>query len=125
MRSKKAIPRPAGKRGAADAAGYLLLTSSVAVLQEGRAVVLLAAQPDPQSPGEYLLDATVVPERPLTQGLCLAVQWQGGRQVAPVEGGIARLSGIPAAALSALRGGDSQALVIDLAGATGESDALG
>ena len=84
---------------------YVVMTSPICQLQDGCAVVLVAAQPDPRQPSTYLLDATVVAERPLRQPLRLVARWQGGERTAAVDPGAgARLRGIPATALQALPG---------------------
>lgn len=126
MGGKKRVSSPPQGGAEAGAVGHLLLTSSIGEVDGRRAVVLLAAQPDPQHPAEYLLEATVVPERPLDQKLRMVLEWQGGRRTAVVgNGSQARWRGIPAAALQALQAGDQQALVLRLEKATDEGDALG
>lgn len=126
MGGKKRVSSPPQGSAEAGAVGHLLLTSSIGQVDGRRAVVLLAAQPDPQHPAEYLLEATVVPERPLDCNLRMVLEWQEGRRTAVVgNGGQARWQGIPAAALKALQAGDQQALVLRLEKATDEGDALG
>lgn len=95
------------------AGGSFLLASSLAHLGQSYAVVLLAAQPDPAQPTEYLLDATIVAEEPLAGALCLTAEWDSGRRTARVSrAGCARLQGIPAGVVQAIRAGDEQALLL-------------
>ena len=111
---------------AASGGGHLLLTSSIGQLAGGRAVALLAAQPDARRPGEYRLEAAVVSEPPVSGALRLIARWEGGERTAMVDGaGCARISGIPAAVVQALRAGDQQALHLQIEATTGELDALG
>lgn len=124
--NEQATPLPPG------AFGSLLLTSPVLSFEpDGRAVVLLAAQPDPVHPGRCRLEATVVPEpvgavHALPLQLRLVVQWAGGRRTARLGGaGCARLSGIPTAVVQALQAGEPEALLVRIERVTGEGDALG
>lgn len=95
----------------AELGGLLLASPLLHVPPEGRAIVLLAAQPDAARPGRCRLEATVVPEGPLPAGLRLVVQWQGGQRSVRLDGaGRARLSGVPLAALQALQAGEAEAL---------------
>ena len=97
------------------AASALLVTSTIVELEQGRAVVLFTAQPEPQDPTQYRLEATVVPEKPLAAALRLVVEWPGGRRRARLDPrGRARLRGLPGAPLLALQRGDAQALVVHL-----------
>ncbi len=108
-----------------EAAGAELLATPIIDLAEGRVVVLLAAQPDPERPGEYVLDATAVPEAPLAAPLRLVLSWQGGRRtVTTSRAGRARVRGIPAPVVGALRSGDREALLLQVK-LTSESDAMG
>jgi hypothetical protein len=94
-------------------------------VDQGRAVVLLAAQPDPRRPASYLLDATIVPQEPLDQPLLLTVQWQGERRTAVVsESYRARLQGIPAEAVQALQAGDQGALLVQIEKVMDGTDAV-
>ncbi len=112
-------------RGAAEAGGPLLFTSSIAQLAQGRAVVLLAAQPDPRQAAAYLLEATVVAEQPVQEPLRLVAEWGEERRTAPVDrAGVAHLRGIPSEVLQALQAGDPRALVLRIENAS-EGDALG
>ncbi|HOQ99619.1 MAG TPA: hypothetical protein PLJ35_12435 [Anaerolineae bacterium] len=106
-----------------EASGCLLLTSSVIHLDAGHAVVLLAAQPDPARPGQYRLEATVVPAQPLPAGLRLVASWAGGQRTARLDtSGCARLRGVPATALAA---GGKGTLLVSIEKVMGESNALG
>ncbi len=109
--AEKVAPTRKGK----SRTSALLVTSTIVELEQGRAVVLLMAQPEPQDPTRYRLEATVVPEKPLAGALRLAVEWPGGRRRARLDPhGRARLRGVSGAPLLALQSGDEQALVVRL-----------
>ena len=94
---------------------HLVLASSIIDLEGERAIVLLAGQPERCHPDRYVLEATIVPERSLGQGLCLVARWKGGRQTARVNrAGQARLQGIPAGVVEAVQGGDPQAFLLEI-----------
>jgi hypothetical protein len=116
------IGRPARRQGA------LLLTTPPLALDDGRAVVLVALQPDPARPDAYALEATVVPDKPLRRALRLSFRWASGRRSTLVdEMGCARCTDIPAGPVQAWQRGDRGALQLELehVHVTGESDALG
>ncbi len=126
MSDERVVSSAPVRKGKAASAAHLLLASPIIDLEQGRAVVLLAAQPDRRHPSQYQLDATVIPERGLGQGLRLAIRWEGGRRTARLdEGGCARLRGVPASVIEALRLGDHTALVLQVEQAMSVSNALG
>jgi hypothetical protein len=95
--------------------GTELLATPIIELEETRVVVFLAAQPDPERPGEYVLDATAVPEAPVARPMHLSLTWPGGRRAARLNrAGSARLRGIPAHIVHALRDGDPEALQLQI-----------
>jgi hypothetical protein len=95
--------------------GAELLATPIIDLEETRVVVFLAAQPDPERPGEYMLDATAVPETPVARPMHLSLTWPGGRRAARLNrAGSARVRGIPAHVVHALRSGDREALQVQI-----------
>jgi hypothetical protein len=104
------LPPGAGKPGGAE-----LLATPIIDLEGSRVVVFLAAQPDPERPGEYMLDATAVPEAPVARRMHLSLTWPGGRRAARLNrAGSARVRGIPAHVVNALRSGDPEALRLQI-----------
>lgn len=97
----------------AELGGLLLTSPLLHLVPEGRAVVLLAVQPDAAHPDRCHLEATVVPEGTLPERSRLVVQWQGGRRSARLDSaGRARLGGVPLAAIQALQAGEAEALLV-------------
>ena len=104
----------------------LFLTTPVLSLGDGRAIVLLSALPDSTHPERCCLEATVVAEGLLPEGLRLVVRWAGGQRWARLHGaGPVRLTGIPLASLQALQAGESEALLVEIERVDCESNAMG